>query len=350
MHASLKSILAAGALLIGAAACDIEPELAPPFAPTSTGEVTGQVFFDANGDGIFDLLAGDSLVTSGDIEVSARGDSANVIARGTLGAEGRFSIADVPIGSYDVRAFPTGQQALTCAPVVASVFIGEAAFASTPVRVSCRIDAAVAKRRALNSVITVGGIVTAVPGVYRATNLYMQDSSGCIQVFGVPGGVAIAEGDSIEVTGRLGQFGQERQVSPVTSLRVVTPGAGTIDPRERTIAQLLQESADLAAVDSFAQYGRTVGELVVLRAVRFVDLPANNTAGSPGATDLTVEQGTRRIAVRLDQNVNTTVPVSSLAGANRCFDIVGILGFFNPILQLKPRGPADITPVTCPAS
>jgi hypothetical protein len=207
----------------------------------------------------------------------------------------------------------------------------------------------VAKDRALNSLVTVAGIVTAAPGVYRTNNLYLQDATGGLQAFNVPGGTAsgIALGDSIEITGPLGQFGQELQVSPVNSFRIVEASARVLPPRERTIAALFAEFEG----ENGGNKSRSIGELIVLRGVRVAGLPANNATGS--GTDFRLVQGEGedavQLAIRLDQAANTNIPVAEFTGSE-CFDVVGILGYFSPNLQLKPRDVNDVTPVACPAT
>ena len=93
---------------------------------------------------------------------------------------------------------------------------------------------------------------------------------------------------------------------------------------------------------------RSIGELIVVRGVRPVALPAANSAGS--GTDFRLVRGTDTLNIRLDVNANTNIPVATFAGEGKCFDVAGILGFFSPNLQLKPRRVADVTEVTCPAS
>jgi hypothetical protein len=337
--------LGAAMAVLALAACSLDPDIAAPYTPPDTGSVSGQVFFDANDNGQFDPVAGDSLITAARIEVAERGDSTRVVATGNAGAEGRFTISDIPIGSYELRALVGGSQTLTCAPVTTSVYVGETTFASTPTRLSCRIDVAAAKARPLSSLVTVGGIVTAAPGVYRTNNLYVQDATGGMQAFNVPGGTAsgIALGDSIEITGPLGQFGQELQISPVNSFRIARKNARTIEARERTLQQLLDEFA----APGGGNQSRSIGELIVVRGVRIAGLPAANSTGS--GTDFRLVQGTVQVPGRLDQSANTNIPVSTLAG-DRCFDVVGVLGYFSPNLQLKPRDVNDITPVACPAT
>jgi hypothetical protein len=345
MTKSRYTLLLAAAAVLGVAGCDIDPDIAAPYTPPGTGTVSGQVFYDANDNRQFDPIAGDTLITGARIEIAERGDSTRVVASGNAGAEGRFTIANVPVGSYELRAIVSGNQTLTCAPAATSVYVGETSFASTATRISCRIDIKVAKTRALGSLVTVAGIVTAAPGVYRPTNLYVQDTSGGIQGFNVPGGAAsgIALGDSIEITGPMGQFGQELEVTPVSSFRIVKKDARLIEPRERTVQQLLDELANAGT----ANQARTIGELIVVKGVRITNLPATNSTGS--GTDFRIVQGAAQVPGRLDQNANGNIPVSTLAG-DRCFDITGVLGYFSPNLQLKPRDVNDIKVVTCPAN
>lgn len=336
MHASLKHLLAAGALALGAVACDIDPEQSPPFSPTGTGRVNGQVFFDSDGDGLFNPVKGDALLSGATVTISERGDSASVIASTTTDANGAFSFTDVPVGTHELRAQTATGTNYTCAPIPVTVYVAEPAFTVAPARVSCRIDIVEAEKRALNSTITVGGIVTAAPGVYRATNLYLQDRTGGIQAFNVPAGPAIVEGDSIEVTGPLGQFGSELQVNGVQSYRIVTHNRD---------ADTLQYGVK-ALRDSFTVSGnrmKPLGELIVVRAAKVRSFATPTSSGTDGR----IVQGTDSIFIRFDQAAQARIPTTTFDPA-KCYDVVGLLGYFSPNLQLKPRRLEDVKEVACP--
>lgn len=338
--------IGAAAAVLGLVACDIDPDQAPPVAIDGNGSVAGQVYFDANGNGRFDPVGGDTALVGAIVDLAARGDSARVLLSTTTSADGAFSFTGVPIGTHEIRARVSGGQVVTCAPVAVTVAVAEQAFASTPLRVSCRIDISVAERRTSGSIITVGGIVTAAPGVYRANNLYLQDVSGGMQAFGVPGGTSsgIVEGDSIEATGPLGVFNQELQMSPVNSFRIVSRNR-PVEPRQYTVKAV----RDLFAAE--AQLSKPVGELVVFRGVRIRGLPAvpTGTAGA-GGTDGRVVQGTDSIALRFDVIQNVQANIDAAKPETNCYDVIGTLGQFGSTLQIKPRRPSDMTVVTCPAN
>lgn len=326
------------AAVVALAGCDISPDPAPPFATTGNGAVVGQVYFDANGNGRFDPVGGDTALVGAIINLTSRGDSARVLQSTTSGAQGSFTLQGVPIGTHEIRARLSTGGVITCAPVPVTVQVGEQAFASTPLRVSCRIDIAEAERRTSGSIITVGGIVTAAPGVYRANNLYLQDVSGGIQGFNVPGGTSsgIAEGDSIEITGPLGAFNQELQMTPVSSFRIASRGR-PLQVRQYTVAQLR------SAFAANAQTAKPIGELIQLRGVRLRGVPATptGTAGA-GGTDFRVVQGTDSIGGRFDQSQNVQANLDAARPDTRCYDVTGILGLFGSTLQIKPRRPSDI--------
>lgn len=342
MTKSHRTLLCAAAVVVGLAACDIDPEQAPPVAIAGNGTVLGQVYFDANGNGRFDPLGGDTALVGAAVDLSARGDSARVLQSTTTDAQGGFTLTGVPVGTHEIRARVAGNRIVTCVPVPVTVQVAEQAFASTPLRVSCRIDISLAERRTTGSVITVGGIVTAAPGVYRANNLYLQDASGGMQAFSIPGGTSsgIAEGDSIEVTGPLSAFQQELQISPTSSFRIVTRGNPVV-ARQYTVK---------AIRDSFTantQQSRPIGELVVVRGVRIRGVPAvpTGTAGA-GGTDFRIVQGTDSIAGRFDVLQNVQANLDAARPDTDCYDVIGVLGQFGSTIQLKPRRPTDITKAT----
>ena len=330
--------LGALAAVLALAACDLEPDQAPPTTIAGNGTIVGQVFFDANGNGRFDPIAGDTVLSGATIDLNARGDSGRVLRSTTSDAQGSFTLTGVPIGTHEIRARLSAGGVVTCAPVPVTVGVDERAFASTPLRVSCRIDIAEAEKRTSGSIITVGGIVTAAPGVYRANNLYLQDASGGMQAFNVPGGTSsgIAEGDSIEITGPLGAFNQELQMSPVNSFRIVSRGR-TVEARQYTVAQLRTIFA------ANVQTAKPIGELVVVRGVRLRGVPAvpTGTAGA-GGTDFRVVQGADSISGRFDVIQNVQANLDAARPDTRCYDVTGILGLFGSTLQIKPRRPSDI--------
>jgi hypothetical protein len=247
-------LLAAGALLAGTAACTADP--AEQFQPTGTGSVAGILFFDRDNNGLYNPVAGDSALGGVGVQLRNRGtDSA--IARATTDAAGRFSFATAQPGTHDVfiegNAAYTANRFVFCGARV-TTYVGEQSFMPVPIKLGCVIRINAAKVVAPNAGITVAGIVTAAPGRIRDNNLYIQDPTGGIQVFGVNNALGLQEGDSIEVTGVLGSFSTELEVlSPVIAANVKR-GVGAPAPALRTTAQRAAGNTSVSA-----HVGRLVG-------------------------------------------------------------------------------------------
>jgi hypothetical protein len=312
-------------------ACAEDP--APPFAVEGSGRLTGRLFFDADNNGLFTPLGGDTLLSDVTVQVRQRGSS-EVIATTSTDAAGEFTFDALPPGTHDVFLVEhedvTGSLVFCVNPMRASVYRDETAFVAAPAKRGCVVRINVAEADTLNANITVAGIVTAGQGVYRPVNIYLQDPTGGMQVFGLPA-LDLRLGDSIEVSGQLGQFGGELQIiNPV-----VAPNRTTTEPPEpleRTISSLLE------AVAASGVRAADIGRLIVVR---------HATVGVFSSGNAPLDDGTGAIDIRLDQAVSGRIPTTTFNSAS-CYDIVGLLGYFNGTLQLKPRQLADVTAVTCP--
>lgn len=330
--------LAVGALVAGAAACADDNK--PPFAPLGVGSLAGLLFEDADVNGRFSPLGGDRALANVPVEIRMLGTD-SVIATTTTDAEGRFAVTGLPPGTHDIVAAAEGGATglKFCTQSQASVYIGEQAYLLIPARVACVVPITEAESENLGVTVTVVGVVTASQGTFRGDNAYIQDRTSGVQVFGLGAGLGLRIGDEIEVTGTLSQFGQERQISSPLIVSRVTPRGDTIPPR-------LTTAAEIAAIPTDAT-GRTthplVGQLLVVRGVR---LGALSTTGNPpsGANGAIVGYA---MQLRLDGNVYAGGLREDDVNTTSCYDITGILGFFSPNLQLKPRGPSDIVEVTC---
>jgi hypothetical protein len=322
---------AALVVLAFAAACAEDP--APPFAVMGSGRLTGQLFFDADNNGLFTPLGGDTLLRNVSVELRGRGSSV-IMATIRTDAAGSFTFNAVPPGTHDV--FLVQDTAITknlvfCAnPLRASVYRDETAFVAGAAKRGCVVRINVAEATALGTAITVAGIVTARQGTYRNDNIYIQDPTGGMQVFGLPA-LNLQLGDSIEVSGALGQFGGELQViNPIVAPNRKT-GAPVPDPFQRTTGALA------AAVAAGGARTADIGRLLVVRRASVGGFTSGNAS---------LNDGSGGIQIRLDGNVAGTIPTTRFDPA-KCYDIIGILGFFNGTPQLKPRMPTDVTEVPC---
>jgi hypothetical protein len=316
-------------------ACSEEP--APPFEVEGSGRLSGRLFFDADNNGLFTPLGGDTLLRNVAVEVRERG-SAVVIDAATTDASGVFEFDALPSGTHDVfliqDANVTGTLVFCVNPMRASVYRNETAFLSVPAKRGCVVRIAVAEADTLNAPVTVAGIVTAAQGTYRSDNVYIQDPTGGIMAFGIPGSAALALGDSVEISGVLAQFNGEPQINNP----IVAPNrTSAIVP-----APLVRTTGAIAAaVASGGAKAADVGRLLVVRRARvgaFTSAQDRNT---------TLNDGSGAIEIRLDGNVLTAIPTTRF-DQTKCYDIIGILGYFNGAPQLKPRIPSDVTEVACP--
>lgn len=319
----------AGLLALGGAmACVDDPT--PPTALTATGEIAGVVFFDRDNNNLFSPTSGDSAMANVSVQVRARGTT-TVVTTATSDAEGRYAVT-VPIGTHEI--FVVQDANILAANLVwcgarPSVYANELAFVNTPMKFGCVIRIENAKLEAIGATVTVSGVITAAPGRFRNDNLYVQDFSGGIQVFGIPAGSGLVEGDSVEITGELGAFNDQLQITAPRIAANVKNGTAIPAPRVLTTQQASQATT---ATNS------NIGRLIQVRRAEFTGPFASGNA--------VLNDGSGPMQVRLDNNANTTIGQAAFV-TGRCYDITGILGFFRGTPQLLPRTLADVTEVSC---
>ena len=330
----LAALLAAGAL---GAACADDP--APLFEPQGVGEIEGRLYYDADNNALFTPIGGDTVLAG--VTVLLRERASNVVLDSTTTSDaGVFSFADVKPGTHWV--FVKRDTALTpnllfCLnPINSSVYIGELAFLSVPAKGGCVIRIRAAKDTAQGRPVTIAGVVTAGQGTYRGDNLYLQDITGGMQVFGVPAATALQPGDSVEISGNMGVFNGELQLVSPRVAPNIQRGGTVPDPEVATTGEIAQSVTTSGAKSIF------VGLLTRVQAVTV----GTFAAGTP-PRNAQIDDGTGPIDMRLDGNVVNALP-STFFQANRCYTITGIVGFFNGTAQIKPRGPADVAEVACP--
>ncbi len=324
---SRLAVLACAA--IAASACFEDPL---PVVPVGeSGRVSGILFFDRDNNDVFTPTTGDSVMPGVTVRVLDRGTT-NVLASTTTGADGRYAF-DVPVGTHDldvVRSAAIIANRFIWCGARPSVYRNEETFVATPLKFGCVVRINIAKQNPIGTTVTVAGVVTAQPGRYRTANdnLYMQDPSGGIQLFGVPTSLGLMEGDSIEVTAEIGAFETQLQLISPRVAPNIRRGATVPDAVLLTTAQLAATTNPLAP---------NVGRLARVERV---------TVGAFASGNAPMNDGTGAALVRLDGNANTTIGVGRFT-AGTCYNITGIVGFFRNATQLQPRGPQDVTEVSC---
>ncbi len=321
---TLLPLLAASAML---GACVDDPEPLSPVA--ETGRVAGILFFDRDNNSVYTPTAGDSVMPGVTVRLLDRG-TRNVLASGITSADGRYSLV-VPVGTHDldvVRSSDIIASQFVWCGARPSVYRNEETFVSTPLKFGCVVRINVAKPNPLGTTVTIAGVVTAQPGRFRNDNLYMQDPTGGIQVFGVAASLGLVEGDTIEVTGELGAFNDQLQITAPRIGANIRRGGTLPDPVELTTAQAASATTPLST---------NVGRLVRVRRV---------TVGTFASGNAPIDDGSGAAIVRLDGNANANIGTGAFT-AGRCYDITGILGFFRGATLLQPRRLQDVTEVSC---
>jgi hypothetical protein len=315
----------AALLAVGVAACDTGP--AAPFVIDEVGSLEGLVFYDADRDGRFDPSAGDSLLPGVTVTVRERGTQ-RTLANGqaVTGATGRFRIDNLPLGTHhlyvDTLALPAGMR-LCQNPLPASVYRDEDRFMALNAVAACLITIAEARTRPINTPVVIRGVVTVRQGAHRNDNIYMQDRTTGIQVFGIPS-LGLVVGDSIEVTGNMGAFGLEQQiVSPIVAR--LGEASALVEPRPAT-------GRDVADI-------RWEGELLRLTNVEVTAVQTGTASGYN--VNMRDEHGTA-FEIRVEGGLIPTIPHATWQVGAR-YDLIGALGRFNALGQLKLRDASEVT-------
>lgn len=183
-------------------------------------------------------------------------------------------------------------------------------------------DIADARTFAINSTVTVSGVVT--NGSELGTIRYMQDGSAGIAAYGTALN-GVNRGDSITVSGPLIEFAGLLEISPAGAVVNHGPAVNFPAPLQVPIPSVVEAlEAQLAQVDNvtFVQTGTFSGTsqtLQVFDGTNTLDIRINGSAGITG--------------------VIPTGPVS----------IIGLVGQFNANYQLIPRDMNDIIPYVAPS-
>jgi DNA/RNA endonuclease YhcR with UshA esterase domain len=172
----------------------------------------------------------------------------------------------------------------------------------------------------IDAVVTVGFEMHRREG----DNIYVQDATGGLQVFG---SALIAHeleiGDSIRVVGLLATFNQERQIA---SPQVEVLGTGTVPaPID------LQANAFNALTHE--------GELVRIVNVEVVSVPS--TTDGQGRYNLVVRDAQGDMQIRIEGGIAEHFPLDFWEVGGR-YTVTGALGNFQGTAQLKPRMQADV--------
>lgn len=184
------------------------------------------------------------------------------------------------------------------------------------------IDIAEARALGLGTIVTVQGVVTVDRGNFGNLDIHIQDGTGGIDVFlgGTSGVPALVAGDSIEVTGELGDFNDALQIRSPSSVEVLGT-AELPDPRAVTGQEV--------EARTFEGLVATLG-VVTVEDIEVQSFDNHNL-------QVRTADGTL-VEVRVDSRTGLASSDWEIGGS---YEIVGILRIRNGVPRLQPRSPAD---------
>lgn len=188
-------------------------------------------------------------------------------------------------------------------------------------------DATGAPNSPLNgTTVTIRGVITVEKGTYNSGTHYIQDATGGINFFD-PGAPALALGDEVEVTGTVGSFSGEINISP-TSYTFIS--SSTVPaPLALTVNEAVDN--DGSGTVTFQDY-EIVGELVSVTGT------ISRPTGTENPFDLVNGTGDT-LAVFID---GTTGIDDTSINDGDLYEITSPMVNFNGLLELKPRFQADL--------
>lgn len=308
---------------------DVQAEFRFVYLP---GSLTGTVFRDENANATYE--AGTDTPGWGIIVALFAGSppAADTLATDTTAADGQFTFTALRPGAYTV-----GVRSLSPDIQIAGgteQAVQATADAQTPLafRFTGSLATSIAQARlSPGDTVVIEGVISVAQGTFRTQNdnAYLQDGSSGVQVFNVPTTLGLGLGDSVGIAGIMGVFSGEQQIVQFNASTppIVVRFGTTTAPSPRSVT-----GADIKAL-SFQ------GELVSVTNVQLVAAP------SPGTTAYNlnfVHAATDTFQVRIEAGVVPSVPRTGSWTSGAFYDLTGVLGRFNAVAQLKPRGAADI--------
>ncbi len=335
-HRALIAVFTLTTVLVFAAC----PDVAPPLSVTGTGAIAGLVFFDADEDGLFDPSDGDYAINGVGVAIRNRGTN-STFATAQSGADGRFGILDVPLGTHDmlVDTLTVPVDVSICQnPLRVTVFLDETRFQDVVGRPGCLITIAEAKELGPGGeFVVVRGIVTSSPNQIENDWSYIQDASAGTRIIsGVLDGLGIAVGDQIEVGATTSAFsGDFELVNPLT-LRELTPAVDTPQFQLTTTAALSASGADFK--------DPLQGAFVRVERAELTD---EFGFGGGNLQNGRIDDGSGATIIRVDDGVANRNDLNNIFTVGACYNINGFGATFGGAGQIFPRSLDDVEEVPC---
>jgi len=178
---------------------------------------------------------------------------------------------------------------------------------------------------------TLRGIVTVDQPAFGGRNIFVQDATGGILVFlaSADSGLGLEIGDEVRITGTVGSFNGEVQVS----------GNPTV---ERLGTGTPQEPRSISGTEMITRVFE--GELASLGVVTVNDIAVQNFDNHN--VFVTTADGSD-VVIRVDSRTGVASARWTVGGT---YEVTGLLRVFNGLPQLFPRRPADVVDASPSAS
>lgn len=182
-----------------------------------------------------------------------------------------------------------------------------------------------ARQQSIGTQVTVAGRITVANELGSPS--YLQDDTGGIAVFDYTLSEAVALGDSVIITGPIGTFADQIQISGSgISFFIADTTTQWVTPQPITLSELPNYEGMLVTVQQ-----------VTLHDTAFVFYPESTE---------TITAGTTTADLRIDGNTN----LPGLTKPDTAINITGVVGRYYTNVQLLPRFQADVPGAAAPGT
>jgi len=297
------------------------------------GMIDGVLYRDDNGNGTFDP-ASDTPAPGMTVALFAGTDTtAAALATTTTGNAGQFHFGTVRPGTYTLRVTPIPTISIV-GGVTQTITVVAATDAQAPFRFTGNLLTSIASVRGATVGATVAfvGVATQNAGLFASNNLYVQDATAGVLVFGAPT-AGIVAGDTVRVIGVTSLFNGE--------LEIAAPAGGTLSVTKINSAPAPVPAAKTVTVTQMLA-NAFLGQLITLPSVTVRSVGTGTTSYNVNFQGLAPSD---TFQVRITNTTNIPIPITFWQ-VGRSYTVTGVDAFFSSGLtnehQLKPRSAADV--------
>ena len=314
------------------------PEVVVPFRGGSVssefryvytpGTITGLLFRDNNANSTYDAGV-DTPAPGMTVRLFATSDTTQEpLATTATGNGGDFTFATLRPGTYTVVITPIPTIDII-GGTVQTLTVAANTTQSIAVQFTGNLLTTVAAARASAAGTTVAfvAVATSKGGFLSFNNLYVQDQTAGIVVFGAPV-IGILAGDTVRVIGVTSVFNGE--------LEVVAPSGGTLSVTKLGSGPV-PDAKPISIADLVS--GAFAGQLVSVQGATV--LSSATTGATSYNVNLQGRDASEAFQVRNGNINNVDIPISYWQ-IGHAYNVTGLDGVFNGTAQLKPRSSADV--------